>query len=178
MPRMRLTLAELLDRYTIETRKHFYGHGNAQLIMEVEHEIYGQIANICVNREAANKMMSVVRAAAKLGVFNDSIASLEWQLRAGQNLSLEEHGRRARVIRYINDHGRVGAKHDLSVELEQNIETRHYGYGDLLRAEDLTLDVQEPAEMGKTISEAIGTASHPARVSSDVVDFTKSEFYR
>lgn len=155
MPRMRLTLAELLDRYTIEWRKKFYGHANDQFVMELDHEIYGQIANICVDREAANKMMSVVRAAAKLGIYNDSIASLEWQLRAGQNLSLEEHGRRARAIRHINDRGRVGAKQDLSVELGQNTETRHYGYGDLLKPEDLTLDVQEPAEMGMSLSELV-----------------------
>jgi hypothetical protein len=138
-------MSELLDRYTIETRKDFYGHGNPQLISEVYHEIWGQVANICGGNEAmTNRVMMVLLAGMKLGIHNADIANLEWQLRAGQNLSLEEQGRRALMIRKINDNGRVLTKHDLSGMLEQNVETRHYGYGDELKAEDLTLDVQEP----------------------------------
>lgn len=148
MPRMRLTLSELLDRYTIELRKDFYGHGNAQLISEVYHEIWGQVSNLCKGDDTVTRpIMNVILAAAKLGIHNADIANLEWQLRAGQNLSFEEQGRRALAIRKINDGGRVLVKHDLSGMLEQNVETRHYGYGDDLKASDLTLNVQEPKSL-------------------------------
>lgn len=234
MPRkLQISMSELLDRYTIETRKAFYGHGNDALLADVRYEILGRIGMLLTGspEEVVLKFGEILMAAAALGIHNSDIANLEWQLRARNDFSLEEHGRRARMIRKINDDGRVAVKQQLSKWLHENIETRHYGYGDLLRAEDLTLDVQEPreskhsyrecncvncgkviyyspadtvfvhrdglsyfcdaeartgttarppepAEMGKTISEVIGTASHPARVSSDVVDFTKSEFYR
>ena len=145
-PRMRLTLAELLDRFTIEMRKSFYGHGNEQLLMEVEQEMWMQVSNICNDDKKTRAMMDVIRAAAKLGVHNADIANLEWQLRQGQKLSYEEQGRRALAIRKINDGGRVAAKADLSAALEQNVETRHYGYADDMKAEDLTLDVQEPVK--------------------------------
>jgi hypothetical protein len=142
---MRLTLSELLDRYTIELRKDFYGHGNTQLIHEVKHEIWMQVSNICNDDVKTKAMVNIILAAAKLGVHNADIANLEWQLRAGQNLPLEEQGRRALMIRKINDGGRVAAKADLSKALEQNVETRHYGYGGEIEAKDLTLDVQEPS---------------------------------
>lgn len=150
MPRMRLTLAELLDRYTIEHRKAFYGYRNEQLLMELSQEIWGQIANIIqpatsVN-ETATKLCRIIDSAALLGIYNSDIANLEWQARAGQQLSLEEHGRRSQIIRYINDKGRTAVKQNLSITLKQNVETRHYGYGNDLKASDLTLDVQEPGE--------------------------------
>jgi hypothetical protein len=142
---MRLTMSELLDRYTIETRKAFYGHGNEQLLMEVEQEMWMQVSNICDSDTKTRAMMDVIRAAAKLGIHNADIANLEWQLRQRDDFTLEEHGRRARMIRKINDGGRVAVKAELSRQLAQNVETRHYGYGDDLQAADLTLDVQEPS---------------------------------
>jgi hypothetical protein len=149
-PRMRLTLAELLDRYTIELRKDFYGHGNAALIRDVYQEIWGQIANICKgDHEVTRAMGNVILSAAKLGIHNADIANLEWQARAGQQLSLEEHGRRSQAIRHINDKGRTVVKQELSAALGQNVETRHYGYGSDLDPEYLTLDVQEPSPIMK-----------------------------
>ena len=106
-----------------------------------------QVSNICNDDKKTRAMVNIILTAAKLGIHNADIANLEWGIRAGNQYSLEEHGRRAVTIRKINDGGRVRAKADLSIVLDQNVETRHYGYGENMKAEDLTLDVQEPAPL-------------------------------
>lgn len=144
MPPMRLTLAELLDRYSIELRKSYYGHGNPDLVHDVYLEIRGQFSNICKGDDSITRaVVNAVLAATELGIVNADIANSEWQVRAGQQLSLEELGRRAVLTRKLNDH-RSEIKQNLSAVLQQNVETRHFGYGDDLKTSDLTLDVQEP----------------------------------
>jgi len=155
--RLQISMAELLDRYTIETRKAFYGHGNETLLADVRYEIMGRIGMLLTGspEEVVLKFSEILLAAAALGIHNSDVANLEWQLRQRNDFSLEEHGRRARMIRKINDEGRVAVKQKLSHFLNENVETRHYGYGEDIKAHDLTLDVQEPAEMGKTLMEHI-----------------------
>jgi hypothetical protein len=142
---LRLPLSELSDRMTIEQRKAFYGHGNESLLADLHQEMWGRIANIVSSNESVEaktqKLMAWGVNQGLLGIRNADIANLEWQLRAGQHLSLEEHGRRALAIRKIND-GRNEAKRIISESLGENVETKHYGYGDLIKAEDVTMDVQ------------------------------------
>ena len=78
----------------------------------------------------------------QLAMFNSAIAELEWQIRAGKIGSLEEIGRRAVAIRELNTQ-RVDVKNDLSVVMGERPSVIHYGKG-TLKAEELTLDVQEP----------------------------------
>ncbi len=147
MPPMRLTLAELLDRYSIEVRKHYYGHGNADLLQDVYHEIWGQVSNLCCGEDAVtNAVVGTILAGIKLGMVNDSIASCEWQIREGRNLSLEDLGQRAVITRKLND-SRSKIKQELSVQLEQNAETRHFGFGGALDPEKMLMEVQEPANV-------------------------------
>jgi hypothetical protein len=141
---MRLTLAELIDRWTIELRKKYYGHGNEDLIRDVEYEIRGQLANLCKGDEAvASLMMAALYTAAKLGIVNADIASCEWQIRAGRELTLVDLGQRAVITRKLNDY-RSSIKQNLSDMLTQNVETRHYGYGKDLDPALMKMEVQEP----------------------------------
>jgi hypothetical protein len=139
---MKLPLADILDRYSIELRKAFYGHGNAQLLEELQRALRDYLRTTSSVSDA-DRVFSMIHAAIHLGLHNSSIACLEWQLRAKDpKITLEEHGRRAVAIRHINDEGRVKAKQALSKALGENVEERHYGYGDLIQAEQITKDVQ------------------------------------
>ena len=146
---MNLPFSDVLDRYTIEVRKAFYGHGNDQQIEELADHMKRELdaslilvpGTTMVNLQ---KVWAVVRGGVLLGIVNDSIAQMEWQIRAGQNLSLEEVGRRAILTRKLNDI-RVKIRQELSTALEEAVETRYYGAGEI-EAKDLTLDVQEPLE--------------------------------
>lgn len=138
---MKVTLAELLDRWTIELRKEYYGHGNPDLISEVHHEI---LAHFCSSEHTIEQVVTCLLATAKLGIVNADIASCEWQIRAGRNLSLEDLGQRAVITRKLNDY-RSEIKHCLSAALGQNAETRHYGFGGTLDPDKMSMEVQEPA---------------------------------
>lgn len=141
---MRLTLAELLDRWTIELRKAYYGHKNEALIADVEHEIRGQLANLCKGNEImAGALMATVYTTARLGIVNADIANCEWQIRAGKNLTLVDLGQRAVITRKLNDF-RSSVKQNLSETLEQNVETRYYGFGADVDPELMSMEVQEP----------------------------------
>lgn len=155
MPRrLQISLGELLDRFTIEKRKEFYGQGNPKLINDVRYEICGRLATLTgCNEGTVMALWSVVSSAALLGIHNADIANLEWQVRAGQQLSDAEQGKRARVIRHINDLGRVRVKQEISAQLSELTETRQYGYGEELKAEEMKLDVQEPVNYDGTVLE-------------------------
>lgn len=138
---MNLPLSELLDRYSIELRKDFYGHGNQQLLQAVTMAIREHLSERSKNHQPQD-VFSMIRAAVLLGIRNADIANLEWQLRAKDpKITMEEHGRRAIAIRVIND-GRNAAKAQLSHDLGENVETKHYGYGSLIQAEQATKAVQ------------------------------------
>jgi hypothetical protein len=141
---MKLPLSELLDRYSIELRKDFYGHGNRQLIEACQAELREWVSATSTQKGLSNvNLFAVINAAVRLGIHNADIANLEWQLRAKDpKITLEEHGRRAVAIRHINDEGRVKAKQQLSADLHENVEERHYGYGLLIQAEQIAKDVQ------------------------------------
>ena len=141
---VKLPQSDVLDRYTIELRKQYYGHGNPQMVKELATELIAQLSAKSQNHLPEN-VFTMVHAAAMLGLLNDGIANSEWQIRAGRNLSLEEIGRRAVLTRRLND-SRSNAKQELSKAFEENVETRHFGYGDL-DPETLTLEVQEPPEV-------------------------------
>lgn len=85
------TKGELLDRYTIERRKRIYGADNQALLDKL-------IAEICSINWGPDELL----AAVDLAQANDSIAVLEWQIRADHKLSDEEVGVRSREIRKIN----------------------------------------------------------------------------
>jgi hypothetical protein len=174
---LRLPLSELLDRLSIELRKQFYGHGNDALIDDIKQELHGRLANIHDEPRSdlgTNKIMAVLLGSMLLGIRNADIANLEWQLRAGQHLSLEEHGRRALAIRKIND-GRNQAKADLSKVLGENVETKHYGYGDSFKYDDFTMDVQEVTPHKCSVAFRIKTDSEQGLVFCTLNDGHKGE---
>src|SRR6185437_11109708 len=147
---MNLPLSDVLDRYSIELRKDFYGHGNREMIAELEAELTSKISFHCQPYTNPKQIFAIVRAAVLLGVRNSDIANLEFQLRASDpRIGLEEHGRRAIAIRAIND-GRNQAKRELSEALSENAETKHYGYGNLIEGRHLTFAVQERADRPNT----------------------------
>jgi len=128
---MKWTLAELLDRLSIELRKDYYGHGNAELLRDMKAEIKLQLGTGIVRQFGTtmidtDKLMAIVVGTATLGVRNADIANCEWQIRAGQDLPLEELGRRAKLTRRIND-ARCEAKQIISAALEENVEVRYFG---------------------------------------------------
>lgn len=130
---MQMTIGELIDRYTIERRKLIYGHGDKELIFAIEQYL---------RKRFGNSTIELLFHGVDLALFNSAIAELEWQVRAGKIDDLAEIGRRAVAIRELNT-GRVNSKNDLSVAFGERPSVLHYGKGDL-KAEDLTLDVQEP----------------------------------
>lgn len=132
---MKLPLSDLLDRWSIELRKDYYGHGNKQTLEAIATDIREHLF-------VDGRTFSMLKAAVLLGLRNADIANLEWQIRTKQNLPLEEIGRRAVITRKLND-ARCEAKQRLSEELGENVEQRHFGYGSLDSAKT-TLDVQEP----------------------------------
>jgi hypothetical protein len=148
-----LPLSDLLDRYSIELRKDCYGHGNRHLIESLQAEIRTYLSDRSKNH-LPQDVYAMIDAAVRLGLANADIANLEWQLRAHDpKITMEEHGRRAIAIRAINDK-RNAAKADLSKDLGENVDTKHYGYGDLIQAEQITADVQQPISL---ISDQIKT---------------------
>jgi hypothetical protein len=140
---MIVSLGNLLDRYSIEQRKAFYGAGDEKLIEEIEAELTERISS-SIRRMASKDLMVIVRAAMLLGIRNADIANLEWQLRAKKPITAEEAGIRALKIREIND-GRNEAKATVDKWFGQTPEAKHYGYGDL-PGDKVTHEVQEPAE--------------------------------
>lgn len=141
---MRLPVAELIDRLTIELRKSYYGHGNDALIDEVRQELFGRILNILRGPNPEIAVMAMVCGAGLLGIRNADIAACEWQIRFGRDLSLEDLGQRAVITRKIND-SRSEIKQELSKALMENVETRHYGFDGVLDPDKMKLEVQEPA---------------------------------
>lgn len=145
MPRwMRYSMGELLDRWTIEKRKEFYGFGNEELLENLKHEIMGRVGQLVPDFESARKLAGALLLGSVLGIHNGDISNLEWQTRMGHQLPDAEVGRRARVIRFINDRGRVAVRQEIDKLMGDSVETRHYGYTSDLQAQDMTLDVQEP----------------------------------
>ena len=139
---MKLPLSELLDRWSIELRKDYYGHGNRQLLDAVAAEIREWLCDGHRQQLELGEIQSIVKAGVLLGIRNSDIANSEWQIRTKQNLPLEEIGRRAKLTRTLND-SRSEIKQELSKELRENVETRHFGFGGL-ESERMTLGVQEP----------------------------------
>lgn len=92
------TKGELMDRYTIERRKRIYGAENEELLAKL-------VKEIAETHWTTEELLSAI----DLAMANDSIAVLEWQIRADHKLSDEEVGLRARAIRRINGR-RVAAK--------------------------------------------------------------------
>lgn len=142
---MKLPLSELLDRWSIENRKAFFGHGNQPMLDRLAEEIRLWIHDHnWHSHDDVAEVAGIIFNAMRIAGANHDIANLEWQLRAQDpKITAEEHGRRAIAIRHINDKGRTAAKAQLSKDLGENVETRHYGYGGLLQAEQITKDVQE-----------------------------------
>jgi hypothetical protein len=138
---MKLPLSELLDRWSIENRKAFFGHGNQVMLDALTAEI-----RLWVHEHmelSVSDLATIMFSAMRIAGANHDIANLEWQLRAKDpKITAEEHGRRAIAIRHINDNGRTATKAQLSKDLGENVETRQYGYGDLIQAEQITKDVQ------------------------------------
>ena len=130
------SLGELLDRYAIEVRKFRYGADNGNTLTRAQKAL-----RVWMGKE----LFPLVDAAVNLGLANADIANLEWQIREGRQLPLEEIGRRALLIRRIND-WRVLAKNRATAVVEGERETRLYGYGPDFPAEKATLAVQEIAE--------------------------------
>lgn len=95
---MEYSKGELWDRWTIERRKWCYGAGNVELLKRIEQSL-----------DKFDVTPLDARYVAELAMANDSIAVLEWQIRADHKLSDEEVGLRAREIRNINAR-RVAAK--------------------------------------------------------------------
>lgn len=88
---MTYTTGELLDRYTIERRKQIYGAANEKLVAELRSAIKEVVMD-----------GNLVFDAIELALANGTIAVLEWQIRCGHDLSLEEIGRRALEVRNTN----------------------------------------------------------------------------
>jgi hypothetical protein len=130
---VQMTIGEILDRYTIELRKWIYGHGDGALLHEMQQYL---------RKRFGNSACELLFSGVKLAMFNSAIAELEWQIRAGKIADLAEIGRRAQVIRQLNTE-RVEAKNNLCVTFGERPSVIHYGKGNL-KAEELTLDVQEP----------------------------------
>lgn len=128
-------LGELLDRYAIERRKGWYGVRNKDALRRAEDGL-----RIWMGLE----LFEMARACLELGLANADIANLEWQVREGRQLPLEEVGRRALLIRQVNDR-RVAAKNRINAMVGDGREDRVYGYGPGLPAEKATLEVQRPA---------------------------------
>ena len=99
---MEYSRGDLWDRWTIEWRKLNYGADNAATVIALEKAL----------DEGIDLTTVEARAVAMLAMANDSIAVLEWQIRADHKLSDEEVGLRAREIRKINGK-RVWAKNFL-----------------------------------------------------------------
>jgi hypothetical protein len=139
---MKLPLSDLLDRWSIENRKAFFGHGNQSMLDALAMEIrewYHDHPNLTVDQ-----LVAITFGNSRITGSNFDISNLKWQLRAQDpKITAEEHGRRAIAIRHINDKGRTAAKAQLSKDLGENVETRHYGYGGLIQAEQVTKDVQD-----------------------------------
>jgi len=136
---MEYPLAEVLDRLTIETRKWMYGADNHRLLCDLSQELPKvlRVLQGLPPEQGGHGLMYLV----KLAIANADIANLEWQVREGNQLTLEETGLRAKKIREINDR-RVSAKNALARLFGQHSESRVFGYGEGLPAEKLTLEVQ------------------------------------
>ena len=136
---MEYPLAEVLDRLTIETRKAAYGADNAALLKDLRAELPSVLhALIGRSLEDAGRGLAYI---VELVLANGDISNLEWQVREGRQLTLEELGLRAKKIREINDR-RVAAKNALALIFDQHTEARVFGYGKGLPAKKLTLEVQ------------------------------------
>jgi hypothetical protein len=168
----RLPLSDLIDRLSIELRKAFYGAENEAMIADLKQEIRGRLATLTSTQyiaaeEDVTKLMAVVVNSILLGIRNADIANCEWQIRAGQKLSLEDLGQRAVLTRKVNDARNV-AKADMSKAIGENVETRHFGYGGMLDPETFMMDVQplSPHNCG------VAFKSHPNGV-NDLIYFCK-----
>jgi hypothetical protein len=156
---MEYPLAEVLDRLTIETRKAAYSADNGSLLKELRDEICKSLGPdhfitkgkrefvtpltlAYFGQKAYSQWLGeIVCRVVELALANADVANLEWQLREGRQLTLEETGLRAKKIREINDR-RVAAKNALAKLFGQHSEARVFGYGEGLPAEKLTLEVQ------------------------------------
>lgn len=154
---MQMTVGEIVDRYTIERRKWIYGHGDENLLYAIDQYMRKRFGN-----DACEFLFHGV----DMALFNSAIAELEWQIRAGKKLSLEEIGRRAVVIRELNSH-RTEARDRMCLAFGERPTVIHYGKGNL-KAEELTLDVQEPA-LGPVLTEASAIFKH-LQERADIMD--------
>lgn len=128
---MKMSLGEMIDRYSIEYRKNLFGCQNDAFLAEV----YGALT------DEFGLQGEALCTGARIGVLNDAIAQLEWQIRAGKDLPLEEIGRRARAVRQLND-VRVQEKNALTITHE---EKRLYAGGpEGIDSSNTTMDFQEP----------------------------------
>ena len=139
---MEMTIGELADRYTIELRKNLFGAQNSEMVREI-------IRSIAIFADSHTKYpgiawSNIAAAIAHLAIINDSIATLEWQIRANENLDLQEIGTRAKAIRKLNDK-RVVYKNLLCSKFGQPEGAVYFGIGDL-KPDELTLGVQEVPE--------------------------------
>lgn len=131
--RIRVTTGELLDRYSIELRKVIYDHGNVE---------YAIALSRAIREEFGEFVGYTICWGIELGILNAEIGTLEWQVRAGEKLSLEEIGRRAVAIRKLNTK-RVYVRNRICANRGEPESELYYGKGDVSAA-DLTLGVQEP----------------------------------
>src|SRR6266576_3677374 len=111
-------LSEIFDRLTIETRKAQYGAKN----YELRQNYVRAIADKC-----GLFMANVIVAAIELTVANVDIANLEWAIRTNKELSPSEVGRRAIVIRKINE-ARIDAKLHLAGYLGEVLDPKRYDH--------------------------------------------------
>ena len=157
---MELPLSDLIDRYSIELRKDYYGFGNRPMILDLAAEIRTKLRTHIPRMVRydggdvdADMAFAIVRGAVLLGLRNADIANCEFQIRRGDKLSLEEIGKRALLTRKLND-ARSDAKQAMSAALGENVETRHFGFGNSILTENrepvaydgITFDVQEPVD--------------------------------
>lgn len=124
---MEYSIGDLWDRWTIEYRKNLYGADNLHRVIKIQDAI--------IAKGFDDDYFQV----AKLAMANDSIAVLEWQIRADHKLSDEEVGLRAREVRKINER-RVLAKNAL--DGQQVSFTEAFG----IPIEKLTLAIPDAAK--------------------------------
>jgi len=101
------TKGELVDRFSIELRKRNYGANNL-----------GKLLTLSAAIGEETWTADDVRAAIECALANADIALLESVIRQGGHLSDHEIGRRARVIRKINER-RVGARNVIDKQDER-----------------------------------------------------------
>jgi len=143
----------LVDLYSIELRKSYYGAENSKLLLDI-------VSAIREHDWTANDLMEAIENA----LANADIANLEWQVREGHSMSDAEQGLRARAIRHINER-RVAAKGGIDHRRIQFVPA----YGPDVPIEKLTLGVQS-SSLHLTGTCDIWGCNEPVRYESVIPD--------